>query len=137
MGSRILCLRGSRAPATQHKSGQVSEPMYPLVLLPDADEIGRLLQAPGRERIPVCRYSYYRGKPNVASYLTATREAVICMMIRGDVTHEQANEINACLDEVSRIYPVHFQDIVEEVLGESVNPLHPRGWHIARWHRLV
>jgi hypothetical protein len=26
-----------------------------------------------------------------------------------------------------------FQDIVEDVLGESVNPEHPKGSYIAKW----
>ena len=30
-----------------------------------------------------------------------------------------------------------FQDVVEGVLGESINPEHPKGSYIAKWRRLV
>jgi hypothetical protein len=137
MGSTILCLRAFRAHKTRPADEIGTEP-YPLLNLPAADvaEIKRLLEAPKAASAPIRRHSYYR-KPNIASYITATRDCVFCLMVLGDVTREQAEEIDRKLDITARMVLPAFQDVVEVVLGESINPEHPKGSYIAKWHRLV
>ena len=135
MGNRILCVRKPRG--QNQSSADIIPETYPIHGLSNAAEIIDLLNAPPPAGEPLCRYSYYSGKSNVAMYITATLDSVACIQVLGDVTRSQADEINSKLGLCERLLPEQFQDVAEAVLGESVNPEHPKGSYLARWHLLI
>jgi hypothetical protein len=128
MTNRILCAKAARGGSTGEG------PTYETLALPKPDEMKRLLNLPAPKGEPVVTDFHH---DNSAVYVTATRDSTVFMVVLGDITAEQARRIGGKLDLQSRMSPATFQDVVEDVLGESVNPGEPKGMHLAQWHQLI
>jgi hypothetical protein len=99
-------------------------------------EIKKFLAVPGSGASTTPRHQYfYDTRSRSASYVLATGSRVICIRVL-NVAREKADEIEAKLanlDISARMSLAPFQDVVEKVLGESINPQHPIGSHLAKW----
>ena len=124
MGSRILALSAG--------AGDEADKETFVSSLPNADQIRAFLNAPRSEDSLVHQF-FYHSDPNVACYVMTMDGRSICLVVRGDVTYSQASAIEGRLDLLARISLPAFQDIVEDVLGKSVNQGEPKGKYLTHW----
>jgi hypothetical protein len=143
VANSILCLEGVLSHRTQDPSarsvGQINErelqptgPGSPLQLsqAPYGDRIRQFLnEAP--DGTPSHDF-VYNGNPNIAIYVTINPAGgVVCFWVQGDITRDQAEAIEASLNEgddpIARMLKMMtlagFQACAKSVLGESVNPV--------------
>jgi hypothetical protein len=102
----------------------------------NADDIRQFLSAPrGAEKEPPHK-NFYHSPSRMASYVVLTDDRMVCLTV-SNVTLGQADKIETGLklNKNARWSLAPFQDVVEDTLGESVNPQHPKGSYIARWWR--
>ncbi len=101
-----------------------------LMINPSAAAIRKFLSEPA-EQVPRSG-SFYDVNARTASFVTlAGGRAFIIMLL--NVTHNAVEAIKGRLDDTATMVLPAFQDIVEDVLSESINPEHPKGTYIARW----
>jgi hypothetical protein len=103
-------------------------------LIPNADEIQQFLSTRELGKAHSYQHFYY-GKSGPASYVAVTPKGFIVCLAVWNLTREQANEIQFWLDfddKAQWSLPL-FQDVVERVLGRSINPGHPEGTCLAKW----
>ena len=126
MGSTILGLQARPDEAFLNDSF--------LAMILNADEIRQFLSTPRESGKEPPHQNFYHGPSRVASYVVVTGDRWICLTV-SNVTLGQADKIEAGLklDKNARWSLPPFQDVVEDVLGESVNPHHPKGSYIAKW----
>lgn len=136
MGNHILALVSFRARDATSAADRLIRPIktYPLAAVPD--EVRKFLETPPSGGVMAYGFSYCPW-PARASYLTVTENSTICMIVQGDVTRDQAETIRHRLTPTAHTAWPEFQDIVEDVLGDSVNRDHPKGRHIAEWLEIV
>jgi hypothetical protein len=103
-------------------------------MIRNADEIRQFLSTPRESGKEPSHKKFYHAPSRMASYVAVTGDRWICLTV-SNVTADQADKIESCLkmNKNARWSLPPFQDIVEDVLGESVNPEHPKGSYIAKW----
>ena len=122
--STILCLRAG--PNDERLKSSF------LYLIPDAEKIQAFLGLPSSGNALRHKY-FFHENPNVASYVSATGNVEFCMTVL-NVRKELADGIAAQLNDLSKMITLPaFQDVVEDVLGESINPQHPKGSYLTTW----
>jgi hypothetical protein len=123
MASRILCLRWGDDTADYSLRATSHE------------EVQAIFRSPLPPRgEPVIQFLYF-STAKTAYYIASTATTRVCMVATGIATEELARRLNSRLDFRARMTPAGFQDAVEEITGESVNPGQPKGRYLAKWHR--
>jgi hypothetical protein len=104
-----------------------------LAMILNADEIRQFPTARGESGKEPRHKKFYRGPSRMASYVTVIDDRWVCLTV-SNLTLEQADQIEngLKLDKNARMSLPPFQDVVADVLGESVNPGRPKGIYIAK-----